>query len=132
MAHIPNDRKYTKDHEWVASLGKDTARVGITDYAQRQLGDVVFVELPKKGDAFEITEPFGSIESVKSVSETYMPLTGTVAAVNESLNDEAELVNSDPYDEGWMIEITFTKPAELDGLLTAAQYEAYIKAESAE
>ncbi|GAA2840670.1 glycine cleavage system protein GcvH [Kitasatospora sp. CM 4170] len=126
MANIPTDRKYTKDHEWVATSGKDTARVGITDYAQRQLGDIVFVELPKKGDRFEITEPFGSIESVKSVSETYMPLTGTVATVNEGLHDEPEQVNDDPYGDGWMIEITFTKPAELNDLLTAAQYEAYI------
>ncbi|MEV0532317.1 glycine cleavage system protein GcvH [Kitasatospora sp. NPDC050463] len=129
MAGIPSDLKYSKDHEWVRSLPDGRLRVGITDHAQKQLGDIVFVELPKPGDRFDDFEPFGSVESVKSVSETYMPLGGAVDAVNESLNDAPEQVNDDPYGDGWMIEIT---PAAggLDGLLTAAQYEDYITAES--
>ncbi|MGW3043242.1 glycine cleavage system protein GcvH [Kitasatospora sp. NPDC001159] len=125
MANVPANLKYTKDHEWVLVGGK-TARVGITDYAQKQLGDIVFVELPKVGAKREAEQPFGSVESVKSVSELYAPVSGTVAQVNEELSSDPELINSDPYGDGWMIELTMTKAGELDGLLTAAQYEAYI------
>ncbi|MEU6231911.1 glycine cleavage system protein GcvH [Kitasatospora sp. NPDC047058] len=132
MANTPEDLKYSKDHEWVQSLGKGIVRVGITDHAQRQLGDIVFVELPKKGDRFDQSEPFGSVESVKSVSETYMPVAGTVSTVNEDLNDSPEQVNDDPYGDGWMIEITMAKESELNDLLTAAEYEDYIKQEAAE
>ena len=131
MANTPEDLGYTKDHEWVRVRG-DQATIGITDHAQNQLGDVVYVEMPKVGDKFEITEPFGSVESVKAVSEVYMPLTGAVVEVNESLNDAPELVNSDPYGDGWMIVIKMDNPAQADGLLNSAEYEDYIKEEASE
>ncbi len=130
MANTPDDLKYSKDHEWVRSTGNGRVRVGITDHAQKQLGDVVFVELPKKNDRFENSEPFGSVESVKAVSEVYMPLTGTIAAVNENLSDDPDHVNADPYGDGWMIEIALADAAELAGLLTAAEYEDYIREEA--
>ena len=131
MANTPEDLSYTKDHEWVRVSG-DLATVGITDHAQQQLGDVVYVELPKPGDRFETSEAFGSVESVKAVSEIYMPLGGTVTEVNESLNDSPEQVNTDPYGKGWMIVIRLDNPAQVDGLLTAAEYEDYIKEEASE
>ncbi|GAA1236098.1 glycine cleavage system protein GcvH [Kitasatospora nipponensis] len=129
MANVPNDRKYTKDHEWVLTTGDGRVKIGITDYAQKQLGDIVFVELPNAGDTFEAGQPLGSIESVKSVSEVYSPLAGTVAAVNESLNDEPEEVNSDAFGNGWLVEITLSKGSTTDGLLTAAEYEQYISSD---
>jgi glycine cleavage system H protein len=131
MANTPEDLSYTKDHEWVRTKG-DEATVGITDHAQNQLGDVVYVELPKVGDKFEASEPFGSVESVKAVSEIYMPVGGTVTEVNESLNDSPEQVNEDPYGDGWMIRIKIDNPAQVDALLTAVEYEDYIKEEAAE
>ncbi|MFJ8475668.1 glycine cleavage system protein GcvH [Kitasatospora sp. NPDC094011] len=126
----PKDYRYTKEHEWVHVTGKDKARVGITEYAQRQLGDIVFVELPKVGATFVAGRPFGTVESVKAVSELYTPASGKVAAVNEGLNESPEDIGDDPHG-AWFIELDLTKPAELDALLTAAQYEAYIKEESA-
>ena len=131
MSNTPEDLSYTKDHEWVRVKG-DEATVGITDHAQNQLGDVVYVELPKIGDKFESSEPFGSVESVKAVSEIYMPLGGSVIGVNESLNDSPEQVNEDPYGEGWMIRIKIDNPSQVDALLTAVEYEDYIKEEAAE
>ena len=131
MANTPEDLSYTKDHEWVRVNGAQ-ATVGITDHAQQQLGDVVYVELPKVGDKFESSEPFGSVESVKAVSEIYMPVGGSVVAVNDALNDAPEKVNTDPYGDGWMIIINPDNPAQLDGLLTAAEYEDYIKEEASE
>ncbi|MEK6325080.1 MAG: glycine cleavage system protein GcvH [Acidobacteriota bacterium] len=131
MANTPEDLSYTKDHEWVRVKGSQ-ATVGITDHAQHQLGDVVYVELPKVGDKFEASEPFGSVESVKAVSEVYMPVGGSVVESNESLNDSPELVNEDPYGDGWMIRIKIDNPAQVDALLTAIEYEDYIKEESAE
>ena len=131
MANTPEDLSYTKDHEWVRTKG-DQATVGITDHAQHQLGDVVYVELPKVGDKFEAAEPFGSVESVKAVSEVYMPLGGSVTEVNESLNDSPEKVNEDPYGDGWMIRIKIDNPAQVDALLTSIEYEDYIKEEAAE
>ena len=131
MANTPEDLSYTKDHEWVRISG-DQATVGITDHAQQQLGDVVYVELPKVDDKFETSEPFGSVESVKAVSEIYMPVSGVVVDVNSALNDAPEKVNSDPYGDGWMIVIKPDNPATLDGLLTAAEYEDYIKEEASE
>jgi glycine cleavage system H protein len=131
MAHTPEDLSYTKDHEWIRAKGSE-ATVGITDHAQNQLGDVVYVELPKVGDKFESSEPFGSVESVKAVSEIYMPVAGAVIEVNETLNDSPEQVNEDPYGDGWMIRIKIDKPADLDALLTAIEYEDYIKEEAAE
>ena len=131
MANTPEELGYTKDHEWVRVSG-DEATVGITDHAQKQLGDVVYVELPKVGDKFDAAEPFGSVESVKAVSEIYMPLSGSVVAVNETLNDQPEKVNEDPYGEGWMIRIKMSNPAEADALLSAVEYEDYIKEEASE
>jgi glycine cleavage system H protein len=131
MANTPEDLSYTKDHEWVRLSG-DSATVGITDHAQQQLGDVVYVELPKVGDKFEAAEPFGSVESVKAVSEIYMPLSADVLAVNETLNDKPELVNEDPYGAGWMIRIRMNNPSEADALLSAVEYEDYIKEEDSE
>jgi glycine cleavage system H protein len=131
MANTPEELSYTKDHEWVR-VRADQATIGITDHAQNQLGDVVYVELPKVGEKFDVAEPFGSVESVKAVSEIYMPLTGTVSEVNQKLNDAPEMVNSDPYGEGWMIVIKMDNPAQVDGLLNSAEYEDYIKEEASE
>ncbi len=129
MANVPENLHYSKDHEWVRVEG-DTAVVGITDHAQEQLGDVVYVELPKAGEDFAAHESFGSVESVKAVSEIFTPVSGKVAAVNDSLNDEPEKVNKDPYGDGWMITIKMSSPGEVDSLLTAAEYEDFTKAES--
>jgi len=129
MANVPEDLHYSKDHEWVRVDG-DQAIIGITDYAQNSLGDVVYVELPKAGDEFAANEPFGSVESVKAVSEVFTPIAGAVVAINESLADEPESVNSDPYNQGWMIRLKMANPGEVDSLLTAAEYEDFTKAES--
>jgi|SRR5688572_11784730 glycine cleavage system H protein len=129
MANVPEDLHYSKDHEWVRVDGEE-AIIGITDYAQNSLGDVVYVELPKAGDKFSTGESFGSVESVKAVSEVFTPVSGAIARINESLADEPEKVNSDPYGEGWMIRVLMSNPAEVDSLLTAAEYEDFTKAES--
>ncbi|MCF3131839.1 glycine cleavage system protein GcvH [Streptomyces olivochromogenes] len=130
MSDIPSDFTYTKEHEWVQTTGNGRVRIGITDHAQKQLGDLVYVELPKVGAKLEAGNQFGLVESVKSVSDIFAPLTGTVAAVNEELEASPELVNEDPYDEGWLVELTTTDTAELKELLTAAQYKAYIQGET--
>jgi len=129
MANVPENLHYSKDHEWLKVEG-EAAVVGITDHAQDQLGDVVYVELPKVGEEFAANEPFGSVESVKAVSEIFTPVTGAVMAVNDSLADEPEKVNKDPYGDGWMIKIRMSKSGEIDSLLTAAEYEDFTKAES--
>jgi glycine cleavage system H protein len=129
MAKIPEDLHYSKDHEWVRVEG-DVAVAGITDYAQDSLGDVVYVELPKPGDEFAANESFGSVESVKAVSEVFSPVSGEVVEANETLNDEPEKVNQDPYGEGWMIRVKMSNPGEVDSLLTAAEYEDFTKAET--
>jgi len=129
MANVPENLHYSKDHEWVRVEG-DTAVIGITDHAQDQLGDVVFVELPKSGENFAAHESFGSVESVKAVSEIFTPVSGTVSDVNGSLNEEPEKVNQEPYGEGWMIKIKMSSSGEVDSLLTAAEYEDFTKAES--
>lgn len=129
MANVPEDLHYSKDHEWVRVDG-GTATIGITDYAQNSLGDVVYVELPRAGDEFATNESFGSVESVKAVSEVFTPVAGEVAAINEELNDTPEKVNSDPYGEGWMIRVRMKNPGEVDSLLTAAEYEDFTKAET--
>jgi glycine cleavage system H protein len=129
MANVPESLHYSKDHEWVRVDG-DLAVIGITDHAQEQLGDVVYVELPKPGESFAANESFGSVESVKAVSEVFTPVSGEVAEVNESLNDEPEKVNKDPYTDGWMIKMKMRSPGEVDSLLTAAEYEDFTKAES--
>ena len=129
MANVPEDLHYSKDHEWVRVDG-DVAVIGITDYAQNSLGDVVYVELPKAGEEFSANEPFGSVESVKAVSEVFTPIAGVVAQINESLADEPETVNSDPYGSGWMVRLKMSNPSEVDSLLTAAEYEDFTKAET--
>lgn len=129
MANVPEDLHYSKDHEWVRVDG-DQAIIGITDYAQNSLGDVVYVELPKADEEFAANEAFGSVESVKAVSEVFTPLAGTIAKVNEALADEPESVNTDPYGAGWMIRMKMKNPGEVDSLLTAAEYEDFTKAES--
>lgn len=128
---VPSDLKYTKDHEWVRVQGK-TAVVGITDHAQQQLGDVVYVELPKVGDKLEATAPFGTVESVKAVSEMFAPVSGKVVKVNEELTDEPELMNTDPYTDGWAIELELSDTKQLDGLLSASEYEKYLQQEASE
>ncbi|HEV7746956.1 MAG TPA: glycine cleavage system protein GcvH [Pyrinomonadaceae bacterium] len=128
MANIPDDLHYSKDHEWVRVEG-NVAVVGITDYAQDALGDVVYVELPKVGDDFAANEAFGSVESVKSVSEVFSPVSGEIVGINETLADAPEKVNQDSYGEGWMIRIQMTNAGEVDSMLTAAEYEDFTKAE---
>ena len=118
----PSDLKYTKDHEWIRISG-DTAEIGITDYAQQQLGDVVYVELPDVGRTFAAGESFGSIESVKAVSELFAPMDGEVVAVNDALKNHPEAVNSAPH-ESWMIKVKLTDPANTAGLLDAGTYES--------
>ena len=121
----PTDAKYTKDHEWIRVAG-DTGTVGITDFAQKQLGDVVYVDLPDVGTAIAAGQTFGTIESVKAVSELYAPVSGEVTEVNGSLKDKPEQVNTTPH-EAWMIRLKVTSAAEIDGLMDAAAYEALIR-----
>jgi len=129
MANVPEDLHYSKDHEWIRVEG-DVGVIGITDHAQNSLGDVVYVELPKAGENFSAHESFGSVESVKAVSEIFSPVGGEVVEVNEALQDEPERVNTDPYGEGWMIRVRMTNPGEVDSLLSAAEYEDFTKAEA--
>jgi glycine cleavage system H protein len=119
----PEDRKYTEEHEWLAGEAK-TVRVGITDYAQQQLGDVVFVELPEVGRAVSAGDPVGEVESTKSVSEIFAPASGEVSAVNSALDETPELINSDPYGEGWIFELTVADTADVEALLDAEAYQA--------
>ena len=122
---IPKDLRYTQEHEWVKVEG-NKVRVGITDFAQHELGDIVFVELPEVGDAVTLHEPFGSVESVKTVSELYSPVSGTVVEINEALSDSPEFVNESPYENAWMIVVELSDEAEVEALLTAEAYEALI------
>jgi glycine cleavage system H protein len=124
---IPTDCKYTKEHEWIQVQG-NSGTVGITDHAQESLGDIVFVELPAVGTDLTAGKSFGTVESVKAVSELYAPASGKVVAINEALNQTPESINKDAQ-AAWMIKIELSNPAELNGLLTAAQYEAYIAEE---
>lgn len=123
---FPEDLRYVESHEWVR-LEEGIARIGVTDYAQDQLGDVVFVELPEAGKTLARGAAFGSVESVKAVSELYMPLSGRVVEVNAALSSSPELVNQSPYGEGWMIRVEPSAPAELEGLLSAAAYRERLK-----
>ena len=125
MANVPEGLYYSKDHEWLRVEG-ETGTVGITDHAQNSLGDVVYVELPKTGETFAAHDTFGSVESVKAVSELFLPVAGEVTEVNESLSDEPEKVNSDPYGDGWMLRVKLSNRGEVDSLLSAAEYEDYI------
>lgn len=122
---LPSDLLYSKEHEWVRREGSDV-RIGITDFAQDELGDIVFVELPEVGDTIEANEPFGSVESVKTVSELYAPISGTVVEVNEGLEDNPEYVNESPYEQAWMIVVEPSDDAELDELLSAEDYQSYV------
>ncbi|HWZ42751.1 MAG TPA: glycine cleavage system protein GcvH [Candidatus Saccharimonadales bacterium] len=123
----PKDCKYTKEHEWIKAQG-NSAQVGITDHAQAALGDIVFVELPKVGAQIEAGASFGTVESVKAVSELYAPASGKIVAINEALNSSPENVNSDPHG-AWMIKVELSNPGDLNALLSAEQYEAYIAEE---
>jgi len=118
---IPQDLRYSKDHEWLRVEG-DTAFIGITDFAQGELGDIVFVEIETAGDTLEANAVFGTVEAVKTVSSLYMPVSGEILEVNPALGNNPELVNQDPYNEGWMIKIRMTDPAQADALLDAAAY----------
>lgn len=129
MSNIPENLRYSKDHEWVSVEG-DVASIGITDYAQSSLGDVVYVDLPRTGDKFEANGSFGSVESVKAVSEVFIPVSGEVIEVNEALNDNAETVNSDPYGEAWFIKVKMTNPGDADALLSGEEYEEYLSSQS--
>ena len=122
MAHVPADLKYTKEHEW-AKIEGGQARIGITAFAQEQLGDVVFVELPKVGARVTAAKTFGVVESVKAVSDLFAPLSGEVVEVNAELPKKPELVNTDPYGRGFMLVIRMSSPKEVDGLMSAADYE---------
>jgi glycine cleavage system H protein len=127
----PADYRYTKEHEWVRVSG-DTAAIGITDYAQHELGDVVFVELPQVGAKITAGQSFGTVESVKAVSEIYAPASGEVIEVNTSLADRPEEINKDPHGAAWLIKVRLTSPAELNALMDAAAYQAYIDAQQKE
>lgn len=122
---IRDDLKYTKEHEWVKLEG-DVTTVGITDYAQRELGDVVFVELPEVGTQVEQMKPFGVIEAVKAVSDLFSPVTGEITETNSKLQSQSNLINSDPYGEGWMIKVKIKDPKELDALLSPADYRKLV------
>ncbi|MFW6054629.1 MAG: glycine cleavage system protein GcvH [Thermodesulfobacteriota bacterium] len=125
---LPEDLKYSKEHEWVREEG-ETVLIGITDFAQDQLGDIVFVELPEEGTAFSKGEEFSNLESVKAVSEVYMPVSGQIIKVNVELEDAPELVNNDPYAEGWLIEVKPEDPTEMDELLDKDGYLQMLKGE---
>lgn len=125
--NIPQELKYTKDHEWVRVDG-DYAVIGVTDFAQKELGDIVYVDVDTEGDTVEKDEVFGSVEAVKTVSDLFMPITGEVVEFNEALEDAPELVNSDPYGEGWMIKVTMSDAKELESLLTVEQYKDLVGA----
>ncbi|MGB1306249.1 MAG: glycine cleavage system protein GcvH [Flavobacteriales bacterium] len=123
--NIPAELKYTKDHEWVRIEG-DEAVIGITDFAQSELGDIVFIEVETEGESIESEEIFGSVEAVKTVSDLFMPLSGEVLSFNSELEDAPEVVNSDPYGEGWMIRVKISDASEVDALLSAEQYKDLI------
>lgn len=125
MAVTPKELRYSEEHEWVKVEG-EKVRIGITDFAQSELGDIVFVELPEVGDTITADEPFGSVESVKTVSELYAPISGTVVEVNEDLDDNPEYVNESAYEKAWMIVIEPSNASEVDNLMTAEQYEEMV------
>ena len=126
MSEIPADLRYTAEHEWVKSTGEDTVRVGITAFAQEALGDVVYVSAPSIGDAVTAGDSCGEVESTKSVSDLYSPLSGEVVAVNDALDATPELVNSDPYGDGWIFEVRVSDPATIEGLMDATAYEGQL------
>ncbi|WP_443944951.1 glycine cleavage system protein GcvH [Pedobacter sp. AW1-32] len=125
--NFPAELKYTKDHEWVKVEGNE-AFIGVTDFAQRELGDIVYVDINTVGSEVAKEEVFGTVEAVKTVSDLFMPVTGTILEFNAGLNDNPELVNSDPYGDGWMVKVSLSNTAELDELLTAEAYQALVGA----
>lgn len=125
--NFPSELKYTKDHEWVRIEG-DEAYIGITDFAQRELGDIVYIDINTVGDEVSKDDVFGTVEAVKTVSDLFMPVTSTVLEVNTALNDNPELVNTDPYGQGWMVKVTISASAEIDELLTADAYKTLVGA----
>ncbi|MEJ2108783.1 MAG: glycine cleavage system protein GcvH [Acidobacteriota bacterium] len=125
----PKEYLYSTDHEWV-SVNEDIATIGITDYAQHELGDVVFVDLPEVGDTFESNEPFGSVESVKAVSEIFCPVRGEVIEINDTLDANPELINESPHERAWMIKLSVADPDELNKLMSAEAYEEYLQEQS--
>jgi glycine cleavage system H protein len=125
MANIPENLRYSKDHEWISADG-ETATIGITDYAQHSLGDVVYIDMPRVGDKLGAHEAFGSVESVKAVSEVFVPVAGEIVEVNEGLNDAPEKVNSDPYGDGWFVKIKMENPNGVDAMLSAEEYVEYL------
>ena len=122
----PEEYRYTKEHEWV-SVDGDVATIGITDYAQNELGDIVYVDLPQPGDAVAADKTMGSVESVKAVSDIYCPVTGEVAEINEALSDAPEKVNEDPHGDAWMVKVKLSSPDEINNLMTASEYQSYIE-----
>ena len=125
--NFPSELKYTKDHEWVKVEGNE-AFIGITDFAQRELGDIVYIDINTVGDEVSKDEVFGTVEAVKTVSDLFMPVTGTVLEINAALNDNPELVNSDPYGQGWMVKVAVADASQVEGLLTADAYKALVGA----
>jgi glycine cleavage system H protein len=123
---VNDNLKYTKDHEWLQLLGNDEALIGVTDFAQGELGDIVFIEVETQGETLDKEEVFGTIEAVKTVSDMFMPVSGEILEFNEALTSAPELVNKDPYGEGWIIKVKLTNPAEIDELLTAEAYKALL------
>ena len=127
MSNIPENLRYSKDHEWVLVDG-DVASIGITDYAQHSLGDVVYIDMPRVGDKLGPHESFGSVESVKAVSEIFTPVSGEIVEVNDGLNDTPEKVNNDPYGEAWFIKVKMDNPGDADAMLSSEEYEEYLSA----
>jgi glycine cleavage system H protein len=125
--HIPENLKYSNDHEWIKVEGNE-ALIGVTDFAQKELGDIVFVEVETMDETLDKEEVFGTVEAVKTVSDLLLPIGGTILALNEKLEDTPELINKDPYGEGWIVKIKITDPSELDGLLDAAAYKELTEA----
>jgi glycine cleavage system H protein len=123
--NIPENLKYTKDHEWL-KVEDNLATIGITEFAQGELGDIVFVEVDTEGESLDMEEVFGTIEAVKTVSDLFMPITGEVTEFNETLEDEPELINSSPYDKGWIVKVEMSEMSELDNLLSADEYKNLI------
>lgn len=129
MSEVKQNLKYSKEHEWVLELGDNKVRVGITDYAQHSLGDIVFVELPEVDDEVKADSTMGSVESVKAVSDVFSPVSGSVVEVNSELEDAPEKINEEPYGSGWMVVIELSDSSELNNLLSAEEYEAFVKEE---
>ncbi len=127
----PDEFQYTKDHEWI-QVDEDTGTIGITDHAQQELGDIVFVELPKVGDPVAASENFGTVESVKAVSEVYSPVSGEVTAVNVKLQNHPEILNTDPHGSAWLVRVRLSDPKEIENLMSAEEYEAYIREDKAD